>query len=126
MSEITLPVLEEKVRGLTELVESQFDAHTELLKDIKEQTTKTNGSVAAVKTDMAKQKGFSDAVKLVGGIMIPVLIGCIGYLFVSYVSLQGAVKSNTAMIKNLQDNLSDSLQAAVASGISEGIKSLNK
>lgn len=114
-------VIKEKFENLEEKIETNFDAHTELLKDIKEQTTKTNGRVTELeKKDIATQAKL-DSIVPKSNWTNNLVWGCT-FAFPLLAIWAGWLTSETL---NAQKQLSPVQQAAITQAVINALQEVN-
>ena len=73
----------------------RFEAQNKILADIKEQTTKTNGSVAKVTAKQSWLSGFSYAM---GAFIVAIMVPALGYLVVIVINSRAQIAALSALV----------------------------
>lgn len=94
-------------------LETKMDQHLEFLGRIEEQTKMTNGSVAAIKIDQAKQQGYNKAMSIAASCGFIVLTSVLGWLLPQFVNLKAQVVSKQVLQDAVQAGVSGALNGFV-------------
>lgn len=91
--------LDAKFEAILSKQDEYFEAHTKVLVDIKEQTTKTNGSVALIKGSQKWQQGFMFAV---GTMLMAIVVPALAYFAILAINNNAKLEAISALVQVLQ------------------------
>ena len=91
---------------ITEKLDDHFEAHTKVLGEILGQTTKTNGSVAAIKEWRAFATG---AFYMLSGTVSLIILPIVGFVLWRVINIDNQIRetTRTAIIESLSEVLED-------------------